>query len=185
MDCILPRSCVHGISQARALEWIAISFSRGSSQPRDWTWVSGIVRQILYHWPTREAPSLCIQFSLVQSLSCVWLFVTPWTHSMPGLPVHHQLPQSTQTHVHCVGDAIQSSHLLSSSSLPALNLSQHQGFSKESALCIRWPKYCSFSFSISPSNAYSGLISFRMDWLDFQGTLKSLLQHNSSKSSIL
>ena len=82
----------------------------------------------------------------------------------------------------------QPSHLLSSSSPPALNLSQHQGFSSESVLHIRWPKYWSFSFSISPTNEYSGLISFRIDWFDLlvvQGTLKSLLQYHSSKASIL
>ena len=163
--------------------------------------------------------------------------------STPGLPVHHQLPESTHTHVHSVGDAIQPSHPLSSPSPPALNLSQHQFssvqvlshvqlsvtpwtaacqaslsiansqslpklmsiesvmpsnhlilchpllllppifpnirvFSNESVFCIRWPKYWSFSFNISPSNEYSGLISFRMDWLDLvavQGTLKSFL----------
>ena len=84
--------------------------------------------------------------------------------SMPGLPVHYQLPQLAQTHVHRVGDAIQPSHPLSSSSPPAFSLSQHQGFfffSNESALCIRWPKYWSFNFSFSPSNEYSGLISFK------------------------
>ena len=89
---------------------------------------------------------------------------------------------------HQVGDAIQPSHLLSSPSLPASNLSQHQSLSNESVLHIRWPKYWSFSFSISPSNEYSVLISFRMDWLDLlavQGTLKSLFQHHSSKASIL
>ena len=105
---------------------------------------------------------------------------------MPGFPVHHQLPELTQTHVHWVGDTIQPSHPLSSPSPPAFNLSQHQGFSNESVLPIRWPKY--WSVSISPSNEYSGLISFRMDWLDLlavQGTLKSLLQHHSSKASIL
>ena len=108
--------------------------------------------------------------------------------SMPGLPVHHQLPESTQTHVHSVSDAIQPSHPLSSPSPPALNLSQHQGLPNESALCIRWPKYWSFSFNINSSNEHSGLISFRMDWLDLlavQRTLKSLLQHHSSKASIL
>ena len=97
-------------------------------------------------------------------------------------PVHHQLSGSTQTHVHWVGDAIQPSHPLSSPSPPALNLSQHRGVSNESALCIRWPKYWSFSFNISPSNEHPGLISFRMDWLDLlavQGTLESLLQYHS------
>ena len=102
---------------------------------------------------------------LVQLLSHVRLFVNPMDHSTPGLPVHHQLPEFTQTHVNWVGDAIQPSHPLSSSS-PALNLSQHQGLSSESTLCIRWPKYWSFSFNISPSNEHPGLISFRMDWLD-------------------
>ena len=107
---------------------------------------------------------------------------------MPGFPVHHQLLELAQTHVHQVGDAIQPSHPLLSPSSFAFNLSQHQVFSSESVLHIRWPKYWSFSFSISPSNEYSGLISFRMDWLDLlavQGTLKSLLQHHSSKASIL
>ena len=87
-----------------------------------------------------------------------------------------------------MGDATQPSHPLSTPSPPAFNLSQHQGFSSESVLCIKWPKYWSFSFSISPSHEYSGLISFRIDWLDLlavQGTLKSLLQHQSSKASIL
>ena len=105
--------------------------------------------------------------------------------STPGLSVHYQFPESTQTHVHWVSDAIQPSHPLSSTS-PALNLSQHQGLFK-SALHIRWPKYWSFSFNISPSNEHPGLISFRMDWLDLlavQGTLKSLLLYHSSKASI-
>ena len=108
--------------------------------------------------------------------------------STPGLPVHHQLLEFTQTHVHRVSDAIQPSHPLSSSSPPTLNPSQHQRFSNESTLCMRWPKFWSFSFSISPSSEYPGLISFRMGWLDLlavQGTLKSLLQHHSSKASIL
>ena len=92
------------------------------------------------------------------------------------------------TKVHLVGDAIQPSHPLSSPSPPAFNLSKHQGFSSESVLHIRWSKYWSFSFSITPSNDYPGLISFRMDWSDIvavQGTLKCLLQHHSSKASIL
>ena len=108
--------------------------------------------------------------------------------SKPGLPVHHQLPEFTQTHVHRIGDAIQPSHSLLSPSPPAPNPSQHQSFSNESTLRMRWPKYRSFSFSISPSNEHPGLISFRMDWLDLlavRGTLKSLLQHHSSKASIL
>ena len=113
----------------------------------------------------------------------------PMNRSTPGLPVHHKHPKFTQTHAHRVGDAIQPSHPLSSPSPPAPNPSQHPGvFSNESALHIRWPKYWSFSFSISPSNEHPGLISFRMGWLDLlavQGTLKSLLQHHSSEASIL
>ena len=106
---------------------------------------------------------------------------------MPGLPVHHQLPEFTQTQVHRVSGAIQLPHPLSSRS-PAFNLSSIRTFSNELSLHIRWPKYWSFSFCISPSNEYSELNSFRMDWLDLlavQGTLKSLLQHHSPKASIL
>ena len=106
----------------------------------------------------------------------------PMDCSMPGLPVHHQLPEFTQTH------AIQPSHPLSSPSPPPSIFPNIRIFSNELVLRIRWPKYWSFSFSISPSNEYSGLISFRIDWLDLlivQGTLKSLLQHRSSKVSIL
>ena len=109
-------------------------------------------------------------------------------HSTPGLSVHHQLPEFTQTHVYRVSDAIQPSHpccplLLLPSIFPSIRV-----FSNESALSIRWPKYWSFSFSISLSNEHPGLMSFRMDWLDLlavQGTLKNLIQHHSSKASIL
>ena len=107
----------------------------------------------------------------------------PMDCSTPGLPVHHQLPEFTQTHVHRVGDAVQPSHPLSSSSPPAFNLSQHQGFffffPNESVLRIRLPKYWSFSLSVSPSNEYSGLISFRFDWFNLlavQGTSERLPQ---------
>ena len=127
-----------------------------------------------------------VQFSLVTQ-SCLTL-CDPMNRSTPGLPVHHQLPEFSQTHVHRVSDAIQPSHPLSSPSPPAPNPSQHQIFSNESTLHMRWPKYWSFSFSIIPSKEIPGLISFRMDWLDLlavQGTLKSLLQHHSSKPSIL
>ena len=129
---------------------------------------------------------LSVQFSSVAQ-SCPTL-CDPIDCSTPGFPVHHQLSESTQTHVHQVGDVIQPSHPLSSPSPPSFNLCQYQGLSNESVLHIRWPKYWSFSFSISPSNEYSGLIFFRMDWLGLlavQGTLKSLLQHHSSKASIL
>ena len=122
--------------------------------------------------------------SFTQSCPTLW---DPMNCSTPGLPVHHQLLQFTQTHVHLVSDAIQPSHPLLSSSPPAPNPSQHH-FSNESTLRMRWPKYWSFSHSISPSSKHPGLVSFRMDWLDLlavQETLKSLLQHHSSKASIL
>ena len=125
--------------------------------------------------------------SSVQSFSHVWL-CDPMNCSTWGLPVHQQLPESTQTHVHWVGDAIQPSHPLLSLSSPASIFPSIRVFSNESALHIRWPKYWSFSFNISPSNEHPGLISFRMDLLDLlavQGTLNSLLQHRSSKASIL
>ena len=142
-------------------------------------------------WSGDQQGCYHLESGSVQLLSCVWLFVTPWTARgpvTPGLPVHHQLLELTQTHVHWVSDSIQPSPLchplfLSPSIFPSIRV-----FSNESVLCIRWPKYWCFSFSISPSNEYSGLISCRMDWLDLlsvQGTLKSLLQHPSSKASIL
>ena len=112
----------------------------------------------------------------------------PMNRSTPGLPVHHQIPEFTQTHIHRIGDAFQPSHPLSSPFPPAPIPPSIRVFSNESTLRMRWPKYWSFSFSISPSKEHPGLMSFRMDWLDLlavQGTLKSLLQHHSSKASIL
>ena len=123
-----------------------------------------------------------IQFSSVAQ-SYPTLF-DPMDCTMPGLPVHHQLLEFTQTHVHWVGDPIQPRHSLLSPSPPILHLSQHQGLFK----WVRWTKYWSFSFSISPFNEYSGLISFWMNWLDLlavKGMPKSLLQHQSFKASIL
>ena len=112
----------------------------------------------------------------------------PMNRSTPSLPVHYQLPELTQTHVHRDGDAIQPSHPLSPLLLLPSIFPSIRVFSNESVLRIRWPKYWSFSFNISPSDEYSGLISFRMDWLDLlavQGSLMSLLQHHSSKAAIL
>ena len=124
---------------------------------------------------------------VVQLLSNIWL-CDPMDYSTPGFPVLHYLPEFAQTHVDWVSDAIQPSHPLSSHSLLPSIFPSIRVFSSGSVLCIRWPKYWSFSFSISPSNDYSGLISFRIDWFDLlavQGILKSLLQHHSSKASIL
>ena len=127
-----------------------------------------------------------IEFSSVAQ-SCL-TFCDPMDCSMPSFPVHHQLLELAQTHVHWVGNSIQPSHLchpllLLPSIFPSIRV-----FSNESVLHIKWPNYWGFSFSISLSNEYSGLISFRMDWLDLlavQGTLKSLFQHHSSKASFL
>ena len=127
-----------------------------------------------------------VQFSSVTQ-SCPTL-CNPMDCSMPGFPVHHQLPDPTEIHVHCISDAIQTSHPLLSPSFPAFNLSQHQGLFQWVGSSHQVATYWSFSFSISPSSEYSGLISFRMDWsalFAVQGTLKSLLQHHSSKASIL
>ena len=122
-------------------------------------------------------------FRSVQSFSRVWLFASSWTAAW--LPCRSPSLEFAQTHVHWVSDALQPSHLPSP---PAFNLSQHQVFSKELALPIRWPKYWNFSFSITPSKEYSGLISFRIDWFDLlavQGTLRNLLQNHNLKASIL
>ena len=124
------------------------------------------------YWPVAK---LCL--TLCDSIDC----------STPGFPVLHHLPEFVQTHIYWVSDTIQPPHPLSPLSSPVLNPSQDHVFSSESALHIRWPKYWSLSFSMSPSSDYSGLISFRIDWLiSLQSKgLSSLLQHHSSKASIL
>ena len=152
--CSLPGPSVHGIFQARVLEWVAISFSRGSSRPRYWTWVSCTAGRCFTIWATRDIAckiqglpeivadqcldcSLCPLFLpkisswkedlLLFSCSVVSDSATPWTAAQPGLPALHYFPEHAQTHVHQVGDAIQPSHPLSSPSPPAFNLSQNQG----------------------------------------------------------
>ena len=155
MDCSSPGSSVHGIFQARILHWIAISFSRESSQP----------------------------ISSGQYLSRVRLFATPWTVAQQASlsitnsrsPPKPRSIESVMPFNHLI---LYQLLLLLPSIFPRIKV-----FSNESALHIRWPKYWSFRFSISPSNEYSRLISFRMDWLDLlavQGTLKSFLQQHSS-----
>ena len=146
-------------------------------------WCTGLAA--LQHVKSSWTQDLTQFSSVVQSCP---ILCDPMNHSTPGLPVHYQLLEFIQTHVHRVGDAIQPSHPLSSPSPPSPNPSQHQGLFNESTLHMRWPKCWSFSFNISPSNEHPGLTSFRMDWLGLlavQGTLKSLLQHHSSKASIL
>ena len=127
-----------------------------------------------------------LQFSSVTQ-SCSTL-CDPMDCSTPGLPVHHQLQEFTQTHVHWVGDAVQPSHPLSSPSPPTFNLSQHQGLFKWISSSHQVAKVLEFHLHHQSFREYSGLLSFKMDWLDLlavQGTLKSLLQHHSSKASIL
>ena len=149
-------------------------------KPKTFT-VLALYKKMFAFWPI-----IFDQFSSVAQ-SCPTL-CDPMNCSTPGLPIHHQLLEFTQTHVHRVGDA--SSHLILCRPLlllppipPSIRV-----FFNESALHMRWPRYCSFSFSINPSREHPGLISFRMDKLDLlavQGTLKSLLQHHSSEASIL
>ena len=124
LDYSPPGSSLHGIFQGRTLECVATSFSRGSSQPRDWTCISCIGRWILNHWATWEAPRRYVQSSSVAQ-SCPSL-CDPMNCSTPGLSVPHHLLKLTQVHVHCIGDAIQLSHALTPSSF-AFSLSQHQG----------------------------------------------------------
>ena len=168
---------VLGIFQARILEWVAISSFRASSQLRDQTYVSCISwvdRQILHHWGTWEAQDLFV----VQLLSRVWLFVTSWTAvhlAFLSFTISWSLLKLTSTE-----SVMPSNHLIHCHPLlflPSIFLSIRI-FSNESALRIGWLKYWNFSFSVSTSNENSGLISFRIDWLDLlavQRTLKSLL----------
>ena len=148
---------------------------QGIFPTQGWTHVSCIGRWILYHWATWESQNNIVQFSSVAQLCMI--LCNPMNCSMPGLPVHHQLPEFTQIHVHWVGDAIQPTHPLSPPSPPAFTLSQNEGLFKWVSSSHQVTKYCSFSFNISPSSEHSGQIAFRMDWLDLlavQGTLKSL-----------
>ena len=130
----------------------------------------------------------CLRFSSVKSLSRVWLFATPWTAARQASLSFTNFWSLFK--LMCIGSVMPSNHLILCRPLllPPSIFPSIRVFSNESVFHIRWPKYWSFSFSISPSNEYSGLISFRMDWFDLlavQGTLKSLLQHHSLKASIL
>ena len=144
-----------------------------------------VIWQLHNHFVSVSLPVKCKTTCLTENVSVQFSSVTqpcptlcdPMDCSTPGLPLHHQLPEFTQTHVHWVSDAIQPSHPLSPLLLPPSIFPSITVFFNESILCIiRWPKYWSFSFSISPSNEYSGLISFRMDWLDL---LAKCLAHSS------
>ena len=232
-DYSLPGFSVHRILQARMLEWIAISFSRGSSQPRDRNLISCTAIRFFTIWATgisyyprkehnggklskgrlrewreskwgiqvkalsrgavSQAPTqiafclfpLPVQFSSVQSLSSVWLFATPRTTARQASLSITNTPSLLK--LMSIESVMPSSHLILCRPLLLLHPipPRIRVFSNESTLRMRWSKYSSFSFSISPSSEHPGLISFRMDWLDLlaaQGTLKSLLQHHSSKA---
>ena len=142
----------------------------------------------LLHWQTGSLPlaprgkPILIAFDFCSiSQSCLTLCY-PTDCIIPGFPVCHHLPELAQTDVHWVGDAVQPSHPLLSPPPPVFNISQHQGLFNESALSIKWSKNWSLSSSMSPSNEYSGLISFRMDWFDVllvQGTLKRVFSNTT------
>ena len=127
---------------------------------------------LLWFSVTQSCPTFC------DSMEC----------SMTSLPIPHILLEFPQVHIHCICDAMQPSHPLTSSSTSALSLSSIRDFSSESSVCVRWWNSWSFSFSISPSSEYSGLIFLKIDWFDLlavQGTFKGLIQHHSLKASIL
>ena len=158
MACSLPASSIHGVFQARLLEWVAISFSRGFSWPRDWTSISCIAGRCF-------TEAFCQSVS-VQLLSRVLLFATPWTAACQAFLsiTNCQSPPKPMS----IESVMPSKHLILCRPLlllPSIFLSIRV-FSNESALCIKWPKYWSFSFNISPYNEHPGLISFRMHWLD-------------------
>ena len=178
--CTQQRECLQHFYSSKAFCFPSWPGGRGDTQVASrlsaeagWTWVNGC-----------EPDSIFSQFCLLQfssvAQSCLTL-CNPMDCSTSDFPVHHQLPDFAQTHIHQVSDAIRTSHPLLSPSPPAFNLSQHQGLFQGVRLCIRWLKYCSFSFSISASSDCSGLISFSMDWFDVlavQGTLKSLVSYD-------
>ena len=156
MDCSPPDSSVHAIFQARIVGWVAISFSRQSSQPRDGIPIWCIARRILYHWANNRI--------VVQWLSGARLFVTPWTAALQA-SLSFTISQSL-LELMSIESMQPSNHLILCHLLLLLPFSSIRVFSNELALFIRWPKYWSFSFNISPSNEYSTLISFRIDWFD-------------------
>ena len=177
-NCSLPGSSVHGIFQERTLEWVAIPLCKGSSWSRDLTWVSCIASGFFTTWATREL--LFSHSVLSESLR---------HHGLQ----HARLPSPSPTAGAC-SDSCPSSWwchpAISSSVVPFSSCLQSclASGSFPVSQWIRWPKYWSFNFSISPSSEYSGLIAFRVDWFDLlavQGTLKSILQHHSSKASVL
>ena len=193
MNCSPAGSSVQGISKARILERVVI-FSRGYSQPRDWTHVSCvscIADAFFTHWVRGDLYTLLLLSNSGQFFSVPQSCLTPCYPTdcnTPGLP--DITNSQSLLNLMSIELVMSSNHLILCHSLllPPSIFPSIKVFSNESALCIRQPKYWSFSFNISPSNEHPRLISFRMDWLDLlavQGTLRSLLQHRSSKPSIL
>jgi len=197
---MIPWTAAHQASLSFTISWNLPKFtSIASVVPSNHVNTCSVLKVLVLHvyrircswtWTLMQIET-CV-FSSVQFSSVAQSGPTlcdPMNRRTPGFPVHHQLPEFTQTHVHWVSDAIQPSHPPLSPSPPASNPSQHQCFPMSQLfLRMRWPKYWSFSFSIIPSKEIPGLISFRMDWLDLlavQGTLRTLLQCHSSKASIL
>ena len=186
---------VHGILWARILEQVAFPFSRGSSQLRDQTQISLISGGFFTSWATREAPEVrlyllfntttgcCCCCSVLHS--CLTLLNT-MDYGIPDFPVPHHHPEFAQVHVHCISDAIQSSHLPLPPSSPAFNLCQHQGIFQWVGPLHQVPKVLDFSFSVSPSNECSGLIHLRLTGsisFAIQGTLMNLhMRHDSHES---
>ena len=191
VDCSPPGSSVHGILQARLLEWVAISFSRGSSWPRDWTQVSRIAGRRFNLWASGEwRYTNSYTAVLLLLFSCSVVSESLWPHGLQHARLPCPLTISRSLLKLTSGELVIASNylmlcwpLLLPSIFPSIRV-----FSNELALRIRWPKYWDVSFGISPFSEYSALISFRIDWLDLlivQVTLKSLLQHHSSEASIL
>ena len=185
---VTPWTAAHQASLTFTISWSLLKFSPLSR------WCHPTISSSVgpfSSWPQSLQASGSFPISqLFPSLQSLSWADSLWPHGLQHTrpPCPSPILACTQTQVHWVGDAMQTSHPLSSPFPPALNLSQHQCLFKWVTSLLRWPKYWSFSFNISPSNEYPGLNSFRMDWLDLlavQGTLKSLLQHHSSKESIL
>ena len=179
----LPTSAGDSVSYAQVLVPVCLISSLSGSL---WDFPYFTMNAALYKKELEEIFNLTVFCCCSVAQSC--LTYDPMNCSPPGFLVLHHFPELAQTHIHQIGDAIQPSHPLSSPSPPAFNLSQHQGLFQWVSSSHQMAKVLEFSFSISPSNEYSGLISFKVDWFDFlavQETLKGLLQHLRSKTSIL
>ena len=190
MDRSLAGSSVHGIFQARVLEWGAIAFSEQGIVDIYWFCLSnmpnsfGKVLPTYSLWYQQSIYTLPLLFLLLVAQSCP-ILCNPMDCSTPGFPVLHYLPEFAQIHVHCISDAIQPSHPLSPSSPTAFNLSTSGSFTVTQFFTSGGQSIGASASALNPSNEYSGLISFRVDLLLVQRTLKGLHQHHNLKASIL